>query len=422
MKKRYHVLAALFLLSVITYLDRVCISLAGPRMKSELGLTNEQFGWVLSAFAIGYSLFEIPSGAWGDRHGARRVLTRIVVWWSVFTTLTGSVWNFISLLATRFLFGAGEAGAYPNASIALSRWFPLAERGRAQGVIWTASRLGAALAPLAVTPIMLTFGWRAVFHVFGAVGLVWAVVWYVWYRDEPRAMKGISNEEVEEIETRRHLQNVHQSLPWRQVIGNANFWALMIAYHLNIWGAYFYVSWLPTYLQEGRGFTEKDMVIFGTMPFALGMVGNLFGGYATDILSKRIGLRWGRSMVAALGLATSGIIILASAATQDKIVAVVLLSLGYMFKDVALPVTWAASMDLGQSHSGAVSGALNTAGQLGASIVSVVVGYLIGWGGYNAPLVVIGSLLLVASALWLRVDVTKPLFADNSEEKRHDPV
>lgn len=413
MKMRYQVVLLLFVLSMITYLDRVCISLAGPRIKKELQLSNEEFGWILSAFAVGYALFEVPGGIWGDRYGARRILTRIVAWWSVFTALTGMMWSFTSLFIARFLFGAGEAGAYPNATIALSRWFPLGERGRAQGFVWMASRMGAALSPLLVTPIMITFGWRTMFYLFGAVGIVWAIFWYMWYRDEPRQKHSIKPEELQEIESEREIKSAHQRLPWKQVLTNRSFWALLTAYHFNIWGAYFYVSWLPIYLQEGRGFTERDMMIFGTMPFALGMLGNLAGGYATDKLSHRLGLRLGRNLVGSFGLCASGLVIFASILSTDKIIAVVLLSCGYMFKDVALPVTWAAAMDIGKSFSGAVSGALNTSGQLGASVVAVVVGYLITLGGYNAPLYVISGLLLFAGILWLFVDVTSPLFQPN---------
>jgi MFS family permease len=198
-KKRHSVLALLALLSVITYLDRVCIGVAGPRIQDEMGIPPEKWGWVLSAFIIAYGVFEIPSGAMGDRLGHRRVLTRIVVWWSVFTSLTGAAWNYGALVVTRFLFGAGEAGAYPNMAGAVGRWFPPAERARAQGIIWGASRIGGALSPWIVVPLMALIGWRAMFYAFGALGLAWGIGWYAWYRDRPALQPGITEKELAEI-------------------------------------------------------------------------------------------------------------------------------------------------------------------------------------------------------------------------------
>ncbi|HWA87116.1 MAG TPA: MFS transporter, partial [Opitutus sp.] len=199
MRKRHIVLGLLALLSVITYLDRVCIGVAGPRMQDELKLSPTQWGWVLSVFILSYGVFEIPSGALGDRRGHRRVLTRIVVWWSVFTSLTGAAWNYGALLVIRLLFGAGEAGAFPNIAGSVGRWFPAAERGRAQGVIWGASRIGGALSPWIVVPLMGAAGWRNTFYLFGALGILWAIGWLVWYRDEPAQQPGITWEELEEI-------------------------------------------------------------------------------------------------------------------------------------------------------------------------------------------------------------------------------
>src|SRR5262245_59163570 len=199
MRYRHGVLGLLFLLSIITYVDRVCISVAGPRMQADLGLSPKQWGWVVGAFTLSYALFEIPSGAMADRIGARKVLTRIVVWWSAFTSLTGAVSNYYLLLITRFLFGAGEAGAYPGSSSGISRWFPTAERGRAHGIVWMASRVGGAVSPLLVIPIQQTYGWRMSFFVFGVLGVIWSVVWYGWYRDHPSQKPGVSPHEMEAI-------------------------------------------------------------------------------------------------------------------------------------------------------------------------------------------------------------------------------
>ena len=185
MSDRQTVLCLLVALSMITYLDRVCIAIAGPRMQADLGISPEHWGWVLGAFVFTYGIFEIPSGALGDRIGQRKVLTRIVVWWSAFTCLTGAVSSYPALLAVRLLFGAGEAGAFPNMSGSIARWFAPTEQARAQGAVWAASRAGGVLAPWLVVPIMASLGWRAAFLIFGALGLVWAAIWSAWYRDDP---------------------------------------------------------------------------------------------------------------------------------------------------------------------------------------------------------------------------------------------
>src|SRR4051812_8082850 len=185
MKIRHAVLAMLVLLSVVTYLDRICIGISAKEIQADLDLSESQWGWVLGAFLLAYGLFEIPSGGLGDRVGQRTVLARIVLWWSAFTALTPLAGNYYLLVATRFLFGAGEAGAYPNASGCISRWFPAAERGRAQGLVWGASRLGGALTPAFVGFLKFHFGWKACFWVFGVFGVMWAVVWLWLFRDDP---------------------------------------------------------------------------------------------------------------------------------------------------------------------------------------------------------------------------------------------
>src|SRR5262245_31113976 len=196
LKHRHRVLAFLTLLAAITYVDRVCISVAGPRMQEDLGIDPVAWGWVTAMFTLSYCLFEIPTGALGDRLGPRRVLTRIVLWWSAFTALTGAVSSYPLLLATRFLFGAGEAGAFPNASIVVARWFPATQRASMSGVMLMASQIGGGIAPLLIVPIQMRFGWRAAFFVFGAVGVVWAAAWYRWFRDSPAEQPGISEAEL----------------------------------------------------------------------------------------------------------------------------------------------------------------------------------------------------------------------------------
>lgn len=230
LNRKYGVLIILAALSVITFLDRNAISLAGQRITQELDLTEGQFGWILSAFTISYGLFEIPAGLLGDRFGAKSVLTKVVLGWSLFTVLTGTATGFASLFLVRFLFGAGEAGAYPNTAISIRQWFPAIERGRAQAVIWMGSRIGGALAPFLVIPIQMQFGWRASFYVLGVVGVLWVIIWWIWYR-------------TPEVPTRAEKVTVESKPSWGQWVRSGNFWLLMVMYFCYAAGVFFFISW-----------------------------------------------------------------------------------------------------------------------------------------------------------------------------------
>ncbi|MBM3767793.1 MAG: MFS transporter [Acidobacteria bacterium] len=422
MPYRYRMLALMFLLSIITYLDRVCISVAGKRMQDELSISPEGWGWVVGAFTISYAAFEIPAGAWGDKYGPRNILTRIVLWWSAFTAMTGAVSNYVLLLLVRFFFGAGEAGAYPNISAAVSRWFPAGERARAVGITWMASRLGGALSPLLVVPIQQAFGWRSTFYIFGAVGLVWCAWWWLYYRDNPRDKAGISEEELELIGAPKTVA-AHHSLPWSIVLRDSNFWMILLMYHTYCWGSYFYLSWLHTYLQRGRGFSEDEMKLWSTLPFIVGACGNLTGGLLSDFLCKKYGLKFGRRVIGSAGLALAGVFMLATSQTGSKEVAVICLALGYGCMDCMLPVSWAVCMDVGKKYAGAVSGSMNMAGQIGSFLSSVLFGYMVTWmGDYNRPLIPLALMLLVSAYLFTRIDPTKQLVPETEPESKLRPA
>ena len=222
---------------VITYLDRVCISVAGPRMQEALHIGPVAWGWVAAIFTISYAAFEIPSGALGDRIGPRKVLTRIVLWWSVFTSLTGLVTGLYPLLLVRFLFGMGEAGAFPNGSVAVARWFPMQERGRALGIFLMASQVGGAVAPLLVVPIQARYGWRASFFAFGSLGVAWSIAWHRWFRDSPAETAGMSRAEIEE--TRDLMPKAQHGLPWKIALRSGNLWAMMSSVLLCVHALFF---------------------------------------------------------------------------------------------------------------------------------------------------------------------------------------
>lgn len=415
MPYRYAVLALLVTLSILTFLDRLAIAVAGPRIQSELGITPQQWGWVLGAFVLSYGLFEIPTGAIGDRTGQRRVLVRIVLWWSAFTALTGSCSGFVPLLVTRFLFGAGEAGAYPNMAGVISRWFPAQERARVQGFVWGASRAGGALAPLLIVPVQTALGWRVSFWIFGATGVAWCAVWWWWFRDDPSTRSGITPAEVAAIGTTAAAG--HQ-IPWSQLWRSRQLWTIIAMYGCYAWGSWFYFSWLHTWLIRGRGFTEAEMGIFSALPFAVGAAANVAGGYVSDAAVRRWGLRRGRTIVGVVCLSAASLLLIATAMTRDKAAAILLLTAGFGMMDLMLPSAWAVCLDIGGQYAGSVTGAMNSAGQFGGFLCTVLFGYIVGrYGNYNIPLLVIAGMLLISAFLFSRIDAARPLFDSLSADR-----
>ncbi len=409
MRRRGIVLVFLSSLSVLTFLDRLCIAVAGPRIQRDLALTPELWGWVLGAFALAYGLFEIPSGAAGDRTGPRRALSRIVLWWSCFTALTGAAAGFLSLLATQFLFGAGEAGAYPNAAGVIARWFPPRERARARGVVWASSRLGGALAPLLIVPLLGIVSWRATFLLLGAVGVVWALFWRAWFHDHPNEQPGITAAELAEIGTPHSHAGRHNVL-WRSFLAHRQIWLLAAMYWCYVWASWFYFTWFPTYLVRGAGFTEREMALVSALPFLLGCCGNLAGGALSDRLTVRFGAKIGRSALGSASLATSSALILALALSSHKRGVILLSSAGFGVLDLMLPAAGSACVDISRAYAGLVSAVMNSSGLFGGFVCTVLFGHLVRrTGSYRAPIALIAVMVLASAILFLCVDPTKPL-------------
>ena len=410
MKYQHRVLGMLSLLAVITYLDRVCIAVAGPRMQDALHISPEAWGWVTSVFFLSYSAFEIPTGALGDRIGPRRVLTRVVAWWSGFTMITGTVSNYYLLLLVRFCFGAGEAGAYPNASVVIGRWIPIAKRTRAWGTIWMTSQVGAALSPLLVVPIQARYGWRAPFFVFGLLGVVWSVAWYAWFRDSPQEKAGVSEDELREIGSVPALQ--HHGMPWAQALRIPALWRIGAIGACYVYSFGFFQSWLQTYLVKGRGFTEAALVL-SSLTYAVGAAANVAGGLAGDWITKRHGLRSARRWIGVSGLSIAAIFLTASIFAPAGNLALVFLSLAYGGILFQQPTIAALCLDVGRKHAGAVFGFMNTAANVASALSSVVFGYLVGYtGSYNVPFVPMIALLGLGALLWSQVDPDHELFPE----------
>lgn len=417
-RTRFVVLAAAVGLAAITYLDRVCINhpVIRAAIESELRLSDRQMSLVFSAFILGYALFEMPTGAWGDRIGPRRVLTRIVLWWSAFTIATAAATRFSVMLLVRFLFGAGEAGAFPNVTKTFSRWFPLTERGTAQGIFFAGAHLAGGLSPLLVTAMLGFLPWRAVFVVFGIVGALWALGWFAWFRDEPADHPAVNAEERVWIESQRgpSAETPHLNLrALRRILSNRVMIALCLMYFTQSYGFYINITWLPTYLNENRGLTTEQFgaiapFLWG-LPMTLSAFADILGGMASDRLSQRHGLWVGRSGLGFVSMVVASLALIAGALVGDPILAALLIAISGAADSFQLGACWGTCQDIAGPHAGLVSGTMNTAGQIGALLCPIM---FTAFENRTIPLCIAGGLFLFGALCWLFVDPRRPIDLD----------
>ena len=408
-RARYVVLTLGFLVAGITYLDRVCISAAAPSITRELGLTDVQMGYVFSAFALAYGIFEIPMGWWGDRIGQRKALTRIVACWSAFTALTGLARSFSALITTRLLFGAAEAGAFPTLTRALARWFPTVELGSVTGVIWMGARLGGALAPPLSAMLILRYGWRATFIIFGAVGLVWCVGFWLWFRDDPAEHPAVNQAELEHIQGSRAPRAERggaPAVPWKRLFTDSNLWALFGMYFTSAYGFWFFLTWLPTYLIREHGLTLDRSGWYSALPLTAGAAACLVGGMLSDWLVRRTGsVVWGRRAVGFGAFALGALGFGAAALATTPVAAIVCLTLAQGALDLALPVAWATCLSIGGRYGGTATGFMNTASSISAVLSPISAAWLVEiYGSFRAMFVVSFVVYVIGALLWLKID------------------
>lgn len=406
MKRKNMILTMLVILGMVTFLDRINISVAGSSIMHDLNLSPSEWGWVQSAFILSYGLLQIPMGALGDRFGHRRILAAIVLWWSAFTAFTGLAGGLASLLVIRFMFGIGEAGSSPCSTGVISRWFNKDEVGKAQGYVWAASRMGGALTPFVVIPVMMWVGWRAAFYLLGALGVVWAVVWYVWYRDRG-ASKEVGGDNIVQ---KHHASEAGSSLTSHllQLTSNKNFWLICGMYFFYAFGSWFFFSWFPTFMELGRGFEKSELTYAVAVPFIMSMIGNIAGGHLTDKLTQKYGIKVGRKALGSTSLAVSAVCMFLAAFIPGKMAVFVFLSLCFGIFDLMLPSAWALCIDLGKHHAGTLSGAMNTAGNIGGFCCGILFGELVQQSGnYNLPLYMIAVMLIVSAVLFAFINPEK---------------
>jgi ACS family glucarate transporter-like MFS transporter len=421
---RYRVVALASALAMVTYLDRTAIGTLAPAIQRDLSLTTVEMGWVFTAFQLAYGLFEIPTGRWADRVGTRSVLARIVIWWSVMTMATAAAVNYVTMLAIRFLFGAGEAGAWPCVARTFSRWIPQTERGRVQGIFFSGAHLVAGLTPAFIVggglmgpwPGLLSIvSWRGVFVTFGLVGVAWVATWLYWFRNDPSEHPAVSPSELALIVASRRPVTEHGSgwTYWRTLIRSRNVAALSIMYIPNCMMFYFCITWLPTYLLRRHGFNISGMALFAGLPLLVSMPGDLLGGWLTDRLCGRYGLRVGRCGLGGVAYVVVGLSLIAAANATSPVLAAVLIAVATGLTMFTLGAAWGTVMDIGGHHVGVVGGTMNSIGNLVAMLNPLIVAYSVAWfASWDLPLYAMGALFLIGAGCWALVDPGQPVFAE----------
>ncbi len=409
--KRFVLVASTFLLAVLLYVDRVCISAAKGPVTKDLGLSDQQFGWVLSAFALGYALLQTPTGALSDRLGPRWVLTAVVTLWSLFTGLTAAAWNFASMLVIRFLFGAGEAGAFPGMARAIFAWLPMKERGVATGVNFAGGRLGAAFALPVVAAMIERLGWKQSFVILMLIGFGWAGAWCLWFRDDPATHPRISAAEREYILTLRQSDSSGVArLPFPVMLQSGNMWLAMSQYFCSNFTFFFCLSWLFPYLKQKFNLGSVEAGWYSSAPFVAGALGNIAAGALVDWIYRRGRWKLSRQAPALAGFALAAAGLVMSVRMDTAAQAVLWLSLAIFGADMTLAPSWAFCTDIGRKDAGAVSGTMNMAGNIGSFVTSLAFPYLLRWtGGASMFFYVAAILNILAMGLWLFVHPEKAL-------------
>ncbi len=409
---------ASFFLTVLLYIDRACISTAkGPIIKAlNLDADGIQFGLIMAAFTLGYALLQAPTGSLADKFGSRRVITGIVLVWSILTAVTGGAFNYLSMLVTRFLFGAGEAGCFPALSKVAFYWFPVKERGIIQGINFSGSRIGAAAAlPLAAAMIG-SLGWRVTFFIFGIAGLVFAGLWFWLFVDKPEESTRISDAEKKYIcENRQQVTAAKSIMPYGKVLASKNMWLAMVQYICSNFTFYFTLSWMYPFIK--KSFTTLDPVqagFFAAAPLVAGAIGNWVSGYMVDSIYKNGRFAESRRIPAIIGFVLSAIgMYMVIQFPNSLALTVTFLSLAVLGADMTLSPSWSFCIDIAKKNSGVVSGTMNMAGNIGAFVTIIAFPYLLKWTGSPKPFFYICcALSVLAVFLWTMMDPEKPIQAE----------
>jgi ACS family glucarate transporter-like MFS transporter len=410
---RRTVLGFLMALAFLTYLDRACMAYIKPYLMDDFQLSMGQMSVIFSSFALAYGIFEIPTGHWGDRIGPRLVLTRIVAWWSTFTIAGGLAVGYWSMVTIRFLFGMGEAGAWPNSALVMSRWIPVAEQGAAQGAFFAMAHFGGAITPFIVGWMLDLVNWRIVLFAFGAVGFFWVVAWQRWFRDDPATHPAVNAAELSIICAGRRGRTAQLGMGalWRSVATSRPLLLLCLVYATNGYGFYFLITWLPDYLKSFGHFSSVELQFYSGLPLLLSVFADLTGGRLTDVLTGRLGMRWGRAVVGGGGYLLAGSAVFISTWCRDPVASAILFSLGAAFSMFTLGATWSALMAISGRYTGTVGAVMNSASQVGSVLSPIVLSWVVGrYADWTIPIYIIGGLYVVAAIAWLFLDSAREIF------------
>lgn len=403
-------------LAILSYVSRVCVSQAAPRMQADLRLSDQQMGQIFGAFGLSYALFEVPTGWLGDLIGARKVLIRIVLWWSAFTALTGAMWNFTSLWVVRFLFGAGEAGGFPNLTKIFTTWLPARERLRAQAIMWTAARWAGAFTPKLVFLVLLFMSWRSTFLFFGAIGIVWAAIFYRWFRDDPHQHPGVNPAEAAIIgDTGKNVAG-HGNVPWGKLFTSRSVLLLWLSYFLLSFPWYFYITWMPSYLKNYWKLPPSEATTLAILPLFLGGVGSAVCGLISRPVSRMAGsVKLSRRLLASAGFLGAALFLLLAIQLRQATWAMLAMGLASFCNDLAMPPSWAACMDIGGKYAGTLSGSMNMTGNLAGYVAPVVGGYIVHGdpSRYSIFLYVMAAVYFMGVFCWPFIDPVTPLEAES---------
>ena len=379
---RHGLVLLALLVNMVCYTDRVCISIAAPSMREEMGLSPAQMGFVFSIFSLSYFLGQTPWGILADRRGARGLVTSAILGWSSFTALTAAAWSYVSLLGIRFVFGGLEAALSPSVAQSFRVWVPERSRASAFGFFLGGGRMGGAITPLIAVAIMTRFGWRSMFVIFGALGIAAAAAWFTLYRNGPAPMveKGAS------------------VIPYR----SRRLWCLLAVAFGSTFMWQFYITWFPTYLIEKRGFELKEAAWYAGIPFAVGVVGTWLGGLMTDLLGRRYGTRAARRIVGSFSLSSGALLMIAGLLTEERRLAAALIGLAALGVDLYLGAAWTTALDIGGASGGAVAGLMNASSNCAGFASPAVMGWVLGrWHDWNTVLLVSAAATLLSAVVWL---------------------
>ncbi len=409
---RFALVFSTFLLTVLLYVDRACISAAKGEICSDLGFGMTDFGWIMAIFTLGYALFQTPAGKLADKKGARGVIAGIVGIWSFLTAITGMAWSYTSMLVIRFLFGAGEAGAFPALSKVVYNWFPIKERGIIQGINFSGSRIGAAFAMPLVAWLIKEIGWRHTFLVFGLFGILYGALWYLLFRDKPENAKFIGTDEVKYIQETRQQSNsgVKSILPFGTIIKSATMWKTMVQYICSNFTFYFSLTWMYPYIQERFQLGLVEAGFYTSIPLIGGAVGNWLAGIMVDAIYRKGKWKLSRSLPAIIGFSLSAIGMIMVTQVSSPVLSVAFMTLAVFGADMTLSPSWAFCIDIGKENAGVVSGTMNMAGNLGAFVTIIAFPYLFKWTNHYEPFFIIcAGLSLLAILMWSTMNPEKSI-------------